>query len=511
MQGRIERGITRWLVLSSLLVLAVIGFAAGDPGLDVENQYGLYPDFAANLRVQMIGHRIALAAETPQASFKIFNNKDLNAFALPDGRIYITSLMATLVTDDELAYVLGHEITHVKEGHAKNQIKRATGGALLGAILVAVLGGDMHDVRTGADIAGGLTYGHYSRKDELKADRGGVMTMTRCGYDPKKAADAMQRLIDKYGSGDAKVPILGWFATHPDSKDRKARILQLSDEMAKKPPTPLAAPQGIEISPDPTALHASTWLHDYLALRIAAYANGRYVVLPAGKAGTTVAQQPAVISEIPLRLPATVAAAADAKSTDNKAKAKGKTEEPLQPVTVVFPQVPVAYRVTVSLQRIPAEHATNLEASRGTAVEAILRWSDVKNGFNGECRAMAQTDKELPWMAQDQLKDAVVLTKLQDGRERNLEGTLEATAVRRAAMAFAEVLEADSAIDHSVPVTIRMTDPGKVRPGDYINVVRGNKIVACVNADQITGKDVKGTVLWGVHTWKKGDKFVMEQ
>ena len=492
-QRRMQKGIVGLLAIWLLLLLSALGAHADDVGSQLEKQYGLYPDFATNLRVQYIGNRLALAAGLPNETFKVFNDKDLNAMALPDGRVYITSKMATLVTDDELAFVIGHELTHVKEKHAQHQQEKVIGGTILGAILVSVLGGGAEAVRTGADIAGSLTYGHYSQQDEYRADKGGIRLMSQIGYDPKKAADAMQRLLDLYGRGDANTPILGWFADHPDTKNRKQRLLDTAAELQKYPLPKVPAPVGVDITLEPTASHADSWAHAYLSLLISMNGGGRAVALSAPQYPVHALPAQAVVEK------------KDAMKDD-----KAKKEEPLKQVVFASPQVPVGYRVTLALRQVPAGRAASIEEGEGTAVEAKLHWTQLSTGFAGDCIATDQTRKKVPWMAQEQMQSEDKLYQLADGKSNNVEGTLEAVAMRRASMAFAEVMEANAPVDHGAPVALNMrTD--KLRPGNYVYVVRGNLIVAEVCIDQVTGKKTaNGTVLWGVHTWQKKDQFIPE-
>ncbi|HEY3376998.1 MAG TPA: M48 family metallopeptidase [Armatimonadota bacterium] len=478
-----------------LLWLTLVGHA-DEITNQIDYRLGLYPDFATNLRVEYIGHRIALAAGLTNNTFKVYNDKALNAMALPDGRVYITSKMATLVTDDELAFVIGHELTHVKEKHAQRQSERATGGAILGAILGGVLGGSASDIRMGANILGGLTASHYSQQDEYKADAGGVRLMTQAGYDPKRAADAMQRLIDLYGRGDAKTPVLGWFASHPDTKNRQDRLRTTATELEQHPLPKIPEPIGIELTLDRSAEHARAWAHTYLAILLADSGAGRAEVLsspdyPIHRMITPPAEPPR-----------------DERKND---KDKNEDSKPLPAVTVFIPDLPVAYRVTLALHEVPAGRAATIADGRGTAVEARLHWTQLSSGFSGDCIASAQRRERTPWIAQEQLQDPDKLYELATGKEDNVEGTLEAKAIRRASMAFAEILEANGPVDHSAPVTITLSNTEKIRPGDYVEVVRGNLVVAEVCVEQVNGKrEVSGVVLWGTHNWMKKDRFIHE-
>lgn len=491
---RRSRGLARLLVAGLLWLLLAAGAWAEDIGVTIARDYGYYPDFATDLRVQYVGNRLAQAAGLPNTTFTTFNDSELNAMALPDGRVFITSRMATQVTDDELAFVLGHELTHVREKHAQHQQDRVTGGAILGAILVGVLGGSDESIRMGADIAGSLTYGHYSQKDEYKADAGGIALMTRCGYTPKKAADAMQRLLDLYGRGDASTPVLGWFASHPDTKKRKQRLLAAAEKLEANPPARLPDPAGVEIALDPSAGHAAGWAQSYFSILVNGLSFGRAVAL-------TSPRYPA---------PPLPAALVPKPKEDKNAKKSDAKNEPLPAVVFIPPAVPVAYRVTLALRPVPAGRAATPDAAEGTAVEAVLRWTAVETGFTSECAAVAQTRKRVPWEAGQELARPELQYGLADGKADNVEGTLEAIALRRVARAFAEVVEAKGFVDHGTKVTLPVgTD--KLRPGDYVTVYRGSAPVAEVCIDAVTGrKSATGAVLWGTHAWKKKDKFIAE-
>jgi hypothetical protein len=143
----------------------------------------------------------------------------------------------------------------------------------------------------------------------------------------------------------------------------------------------------------------------------------------------------------------------------------------------------------------------------GTAVEARLHWTQLSSGLSGDCVAIDQTVDRVEWQAQQQVKTPAGVTGLSSGKSLNVEGTLEATAMRRATMAFAEVLEANGPVDHRAPVTLPM-NPGSLRANDYVGVERGNALVAEVRVDHIAAHQVFGFVLWGVHAWKKHDHFV---
>ena len=80
-------------------------------------------------RVNEIGYRVAqrAAPDMPNFSFRIVKMEEPNAFALPGGFIFVSTGMMDLdLTDDEMAALLGHEITHVVHEHSRKMAKRQT-------------------------------------------------------------------------------------------------------------------------------------------------------------------------------------------------------------------------------------------------------------------------------------------------------------------------------------------------------------------------------------------------
>src|SRR5262249_30732558 len=104
----------------------------------------------------------------------------VNAFALPDGRIYVTLGLARAVQkapnpDAELAFVVGHETTHVVKRHGEKQSQTAAGVGLAAVLLAAVTGSS--GVGQLANAGGSAYVMHFSRRDEYEADKGGLGDM----------------------------------------------------------------------------------------------------------------------------------------------------------------------------------------------------------------------------------------------------------------------------------------------------------------------------------------------
>jgi Zn-dependent protease with chaperone function len=158
----------------------------------------------------------------------------LNAFALPDGRVYVTlGLMRAIEggTDPDamLAFVLGHEITHVTEHHARTMIRKARTSGILAGVAAAILGAGADTAFRVADLSAGLTGTHHSRIDEYKADRGGLLAMRKAGYATTAGVDALELIRSRYGDGDPATT--GWFGSHPLTRNRILRLKQLSREI----------------------------------------------------------------------------------------------------------------------------------------------------------------------------------------------------------------------------------------------------------------------------------------
>ncbi len=220
----------RSLLLTAVILAAIMpSLAFADEGTDMENKYGISSDSAMNARLKKVASKVISAAKEryPQSGkvmrFKILADQDLNAFALKDGRIYVTQGMMEALSnrpDDELAGVLNHEATHIYQGHHGRQMKSTIWGAIGGAILGKLVGGGWKDAGTGAQIGGGLVGSRYSKDDEYRADAGAVELLKIEGYNPTAMGHALEMLKSRYGNGVGGVPVVGWFVSHPNTSKR---------------------------------------------------------------------------------------------------------------------------------------------------------------------------------------------------------------------------------------------------------------------------------------------------
>ncbi len=174
--------------------------------------------------------KLAAASELPGEAYKvtILNTPAVNAFALPSGNVYITRGLLALANDtSEVAGVMAHEIGHVTARHAvqrAEQMKRQQ--------LITEVSSRFQDAKRGAQVrdSTSLTLASFSREQELEADRIGVMTIAKAGYDPYGASRFLASLER---STAMRAALLGQnstandslMSTHPATPERIARAV----------------------------------------------------------------------------------------------------------------------------------------------------------------------------------------------------------------------------------------------------------------------------------------------
>jgi hypothetical protein len=185
-----------------------------------------------NSYLDRIGRRLVVAIpadlQHPEFhySFTGVNVREINAFALPGGPMFINrGMMEKAHTEGEIAGVMAHELSHVALRHGTAQQTKATPyavGQIAGAVLGAIVGG-----RTGSVIAQGTQFGlgtaflRYSRDFERQADILGTHIMAGAGYDPRDMANVFRTIEKESGPGGPQ-----WLSDHPNPGDRYEYINQ---------------------------------------------------------------------------------------------------------------------------------------------------------------------------------------------------------------------------------------------------------------------------------------------
>ncbi|HZB45550.1 MAG TPA: M48 family metallopeptidase [Pyrinomonadaceae bacterium] len=199
----------------------------------VYQQMPILRDNTIDRYVDDVGQRLvsAIPAEFQHPefrySFDVVDARDINAFALPGGPMFINrGMIEAARTEGEMAGVMAHEISHVALRHATAQATETQKfqiGSVLGQIAGAVIGGvPGAAIGTAAQIGFGAGALKYSRKYETQADILGAQIMARAGYDPRDLANMFQT-IERQGGG-ARGP--EWLSSHPNPGNRYQRINQ---------------------------------------------------------------------------------------------------------------------------------------------------------------------------------------------------------------------------------------------------------------------------------------------
>ena len=216
----------------------------------VEDQIGLYSDSYLRNYVDAVGRRlVAELGDTPyQFTFQIVDQPEPNAFATPGGYVYVSrGILALVNSEDELAGILAHEISHVTQRHHARQAQRSVLPGLLtlpGAVVGAVVSEDVGQmINTPIANAGKVYLASFSRSQETEADTVGMQLAARTGYDPSALGDSLDNLERTVQVLTGEQRQATFFDTHPTTPDRVANIDKLGRTLQWQPVTPFAADQ----------------------------------------------------------------------------------------------------------------------------------------------------------------------------------------------------------------------------------------------------------------------------
>ncbi|MEO5830805.1 MAG: M48 family metalloprotease [Rhodanobacter sp.] len=179
-----------------------------------------------------LGYRLVASSDKPKEhfSFLIVKDPEINAFAAPGGYIAVNSGLLTITRDEsELAGVIAHEIGHITQNHLQRAFEDSKKDApLMALVLLGAIasGASSHSGDAPmAVLAGGQGLIaqksiNFTRKDEVEADRVGIQTLAKAGFDPNAMAGFFQRMQDAMsaGAGGEDVPAL--LQTHPVTTSR---------------------------------------------------------------------------------------------------------------------------------------------------------------------------------------------------------------------------------------------------------------------------------------------------
>ena len=203
----------------------------------INAQLPIVTDPAISTYIQDLGESIARTTSRSDLDwhFYVVNTKQVNAFALPGGYIYVNrGLIESTDRLDELTGTLGHEIGHVIQRHAVKQTETAqktnVGVAVL-CMLTSICESGLANVAV--QVGGTAFFARHSRLDELEADSEAVVNVMRAGYDPEGIPDLFEGLLKEREYQPTIVD--GWFASHPLEEARIQRAKQLIEQLEEGP------------------------------------------------------------------------------------------------------------------------------------------------------------------------------------------------------------------------------------------------------------------------------------
>ena len=178
-----------------------------------------------NSRINSIGAKLIRFSDRTDLTyhFKVVNDKELNAFAIPGGFVYVNSGLMNVANDDELAGVMAHEIGHIAARHSVKRLQTGLGYQIVIGLVTGMSGQlAMNDAM---NIVFNLVDLGYSRKDEFLADKLAVRYVRRAGYSPIGIVTFFKKLKregEKKGTNNKLV----FLSSHPQIEERIAKVEQ---------------------------------------------------------------------------------------------------------------------------------------------------------------------------------------------------------------------------------------------------------------------------------------------
>ncbi len=259
-----ERGVWRGATALLLAALPLLAACSSSADLTPEQEFyagramsanvlasysKIYENDALHEYLYKVGTLVAMCSERAETylgpyrsyHFTVLDTGNVNAFGAPSGFIFLTKgLILKCESEDELAAVVAHEVSHIVLKHpedaaatAKRNADTQKGVSFVGGLVSAVgqatgrekvqaWGGTVSQFADAMDEINGIFEKGFSREQEYAADAAAVDLMARVGYDPLALKRMLQRL------GERKSGVLGWAGdTHPAPQDRVAEIDKL--------------------------------------------------------------------------------------------------------------------------------------------------------------------------------------------------------------------------------------------------------------------------------------------
>ncbi|AKC85755.1 M48 family metalloprotease [Pseudoxanthomonas suwonensis] len=198
--------------------------------------------------LQSMGNRLGANSDRPEQPYTFFMLKDrqINAFATLGGYIGMNAgLVLTAEREDEVAAVLAHEVAHVTQQHVLRGVERAQRdqvpillGMLAAIVAAQAAGGSSSGDATQAAIASAMALIHqnqinYTRSNESEADRLGIRTLSRSGYDVDAMAGFFERMSFAMRGNEGGYSVPDYLRTHPVNTTRIGEAKQRAEQLKR--------------------------------------------------------------------------------------------------------------------------------------------------------------------------------------------------------------------------------------------------------------------------------------
>jgi predicted Zn-dependent protease len=243
---------------------------------------GEYQSPAVDGLISDVLSRVVRSSDQPGRAYKItvLNSPTVNAFALSDSNLYVTRGLLALANDtSEIAAVLAHEIGHVTANHAQARAELEQRSILVSRVVAEVL----NDPKAGQMVRNEsrLSLAGFSRAQELEADRIGIKTIAKAGFDPKGASRFLASLgrnsdlrNDKASNGRQDADFLSSHPTTPERLSQAASVARSLDVTGRDADRDryLTAIDGMTFGEDPNEgyVRGRRFIHPGLAIAFAA-------------------------------------------------------------------------------------------------------------------------------------------------------------------------------------------------------------------------------------------------
>jgi len=190
-----------------------------DMDRQIQKKLKMLKDLKRQNRLDNIGIKVSGFSDRKDLTyyFRVIDDKEFNAFAIPGGFIYVNAGLMDAATDDELACVLAHEIGHVAARHSVKHLQANLGYQLIMNIALGLSG--QQAMGKAMDIVFDLASLGYSRKDESLADKLAVKYARYAGFDPYGMITFFRKLEKEAEKKGGKLHI-ELFSSHPAIEER---------------------------------------------------------------------------------------------------------------------------------------------------------------------------------------------------------------------------------------------------------------------------------------------------